>query len=76
MKWWPFFDFFIMADADILFPKCKFPIGSDSPSPHHFFSGSVSTFKYDDVPTLKTFMHGHSHMMTFLHLEVHNAILV
>ena len=29
-------------------------------------------FKYDDVPKLKMFMHGHSHM-TFLHLKVHNA---
>ena len=48
-----------MADADILFPKWKFSVGSVFPSPHHFVLGSVLTFKYDDVPTLKTFMHGH-----------------
>ena len=44
MKWWPFFNFFIMANTDISFPKCKFSIGSVSPSPHHFIFGSVSTF--------------------------------
>ena len=32
-----------------------------------------STFKYDDVPMIKTFMHGYSPMMTFLHLKVHNG---
>ena len=71
-KWWPFFDFFIMADANILFPKCKFSVGLVSPSPHHFILGSVSTFKNDDVSTLKTFIHGHSWVMTFMHLKVHN----
>ena len=33
--------FLIMANADILFPNCKFSIGL------------VSTFKYDDDPMLK-----------------------
>ena len=46
---------------------------SVSPSPHHFVFGSVSTSKYDDVLTLKTFMCGHSCMMTFLHLKVYNG---
>ena len=72
MKWQVFFNFFIMADTDIPFPKCKYSIGSVSLSPHHFVPGSVSTFKHD-VSMLKTFMHGHSHMMTFLHLKVHNG---
>ena len=35
--------------------------------------GSVSTFKPDDVSMLKTFMCGHSCVMTFLHLKVHNG---
>ena len=60
-----------MADADIPFHKCKFSIGSVSPSLHHFIFGSVSTFKYDDAPMLKTSIHGHSHVMTCLHLKVH-----
>ena len=62
-----------MADTDILFPECKFYVGSVFPSPHHFFFDSVSTFKYDDVPTLKMFMHEYSCVMTFLHLKVHNG---
>ena len=33
----------------------------------------VSAFKHDDVSMLKTFMCGHSCVMTFLHLKVHNA---
>ena len=61
-----------MANTDIPFPKCKFYVGSVSPSPYHFVIGSVSTFKYDDIPMLKTFMCGHSHVMTFLHLKVYN----
>ena len=64
------FIFFIMAVANILFPKCKFSIGSVFPSPHYFILGSVSTFKNDDVSMLKTFMHGHSHMMTFMHISI------
>ena len=40
---------------------------------HHFFLGSVSTFKHDNVSMPKTFMHAHSQMMTFLHLKVHMA---
>ena len=48
-------------------------VGSVSPSPHHFVLGSVSTFKYDDVSMFKTFMHGYSCVMTFLHLKVHNG---
>ena len=72
-KWQPFFNFFIMADADILFPNCKFSFGSVSPSPHHFIFSSVSTFKYDDVPTLKMFMCGHLCVITFLHLKVYNG---
>ena len=59
-----------MVNTDILFPNGKISIGSVSKSPHHFIFGSVSTFKYDDVPMLKTFMCGHSHKMTFLHLKV------
>ena len=66
------FNFVTMADADIPFPKYKFSVGLVSLSPHHFIFGSVSTFKYDNVAMLKTFMCGHSHMMTFLHLKVHN----
>ena len=62
---------FIIADANISFPKCKFSIGSFSLSPHHFIIGSVSTFKNDDVSMLKTFTHGHSCVMKFLHLKVH-----
>ena len=62
-----------MADNDILLPKCKFSIGSVSPSSHHFILGLVSTFKHDDVSMLKTFMCGHSHVMTFLHLKVYNG---
>ena len=73
MKWQPFLDFFIMADNDILLPKCKFSIGSVSPSSHHFILGLVSTFKHDDVSMLKTFMCGHSCVMTFLYLIVHNG---
>ena len=34
----------------------------------------VSTFKHDDVSMLKTFMCGHSCVMTFLHLKVHNGL--
>ena len=67
------FNFFIMADADIPFPRCKFLIGSVSPSPHYFIFGSVLTFKYDDVPMVKIFIHGYSHVMTCLHLKVHNG---
>ena len=63
-----------MADADILFAKCKFSVGSVSQSPHPFVIGSVSIFHYDDVSMLKTFMCGHSCMMTFLHLKVHNDL--
>ena len=58
------------GDINIPFPKCKFSIGSVSPS---FILGLVSTCKQDDVSMLKTFMHGHSHVMTFLHLKVHNG---
>ena len=65
-----FFYFFIVANADISFPKWKSSIGSVSLSPHHFIFSSVSTFKNDDVPML---MHVHSCMMTFLHLKVHNG---
>ena len=72
-KWQPIFDFFIMANTDILFPKCKLFIGLVSPWPHCIVLGSVSTFKYDDVSMFKTFMDGHPCMMTFLHLKVHNG---
>ena len=54
---------------DILFPKCKFSVGSVSPSLNHFIPGSISTFKYDYVSTLKTFRHGYSCLMTFLCLK-------
>ena len=47
MIWQPFFNFFIMVDANIPFPKGKFSVDSVSPSPHHFIFGSVSTFKYE-----------------------------
>ena len=51
--------FFIIANANIPFSKCKFSIGSFFPSPHHFIFGSVSTFKNDDVSMLKIFTHVH-----------------
>ena len=54
-------------------PNFRGVVCSVSPSLHHFVLGSVSTFKYDDVSMLKTFMHGHSCVMTFLHLKVPNA---
>ena len=65
--------FFIVANANILFPKCKFSIGSVSLSIHHFIPGKVSIFKPDDVFMLKTFMCAHSYVMSFLHLKVHNG---
>ena len=45
---------------------------------HHAtsFLVQVSTFKHDDISTLKTFLGGslqHSHVMTFLYLKVHNG---
>ena len=67
------FGFFIMADANILFPKCKFSIGSVLSSPYHFIPGLVSTFKPDDDFMLKTFMCAHSCVMSFLHLKLHNG---
>ena len=67
------FGFFIMANANILFPKCKFSIGPVFPSPHHFIPGLVLTFKPDDVLMLKTFMCEHSYAMNFLHLKVYNG---
>ena len=33
----------------------------------------ANTDMYDDVPKLKTFMHGHLHVMTFLHLKVYDG---
>ena len=62
-----------MANAEIMFTNCKFSIGSVSPFPHHHTTLSLVQFQYDDAPTLKTFMHGHSGMMTFLHLKVYNG---
>ena len=81
MKWQPFFNFFIMADTDILFPL-TFILGHlcvvtfltqktrDVNFPLIQFSpspilGSISTFK--------TFMHGHLCVVTFLHLESRDA---
>ena len=62
-KWWPFFDFFIKANANIPFPKWfNFPI----------ITSFCPCFDFNNVSMLKRCMHGHSHMMTFLHLKVHN----
>ena len=91
MKWWPYFDFFIMANTDIPFlltlrkPETQtlggvgnlkffctmhiYEMAAIFLSPHHFIFGSVSTFKYDNVPL----MCGHSRMMTFLDIKVHNG---
>ena len=33
----------------------------------------LNQFQHLSVATLKTFMHGHSYIMTFLHLKVKNG---
>ena len=71
-KWQSFFDLFIMANANISFSKCNFPLVQFSPSPHHFILGLVSIFKHNDVSMLKTFMHAHSYVMTLLQLKDHH----
>ena len=62
--------FFIMANADIPFPKWKFSIGSVS---HYHTTSSLVQFQHS---SMMMFLHlnmcGHSCVITFLHLKVHN----
>ena len=62
MKWWPFFNFFIMAIADILFPLT---LGKWEMRIFHWFSfPNFLLVQFSQSPilgflsTLKTFMHG------------------
>ena len=74
-KWEPFFTFcsmMIFCKMGAVLPffhngQCKISIGSVYC--HHTTSTLVqfSTFKFDEVSVLKTFMYRHSCMMTFLH---------
>ena len=55
------------------FPNANFPLVQ---VPYHHTTSSLVQFqhsKYDDVPKHKTFIHGHLHMMTFLHLKVYDG---